>query len=188
MKAIKTLVLVAVLGLSYTGAVNAQDGTPKPAAKAGQYAPREVGAADFAQMLENMGYEVRTEESADKQNTWIYVKINRSELGGTFEMSISQSSNKKKLWSHIYLAELKAESLDYAAGLQKLLELNAAEGPNHFRLDAKTKGLYLSRCSDVRGQTPALLKEHIENLVEAAIRTKDHWNTTKWGTTSTVQK
>jgi hypothetical protein len=34
----------------------------------------------------------------------------------------------------------------------------------------------VSRCTDNRNLTPALVREHIENLVDSCVSTKDTWS------------
>ncbi len=181
MKKIQIAALASALVFGLVGLAQ-EPSLPKEAPKGDVAKKGEAGVLSVEQlpkMLEAMGYEVRVEGEEGKTQ-WAWVKVTREELGGTFEVSIALSPNKKKIWAHLYMANLTDEHLSNAKGLAKLLELNATEGPNHFRIDAKTKQLYLSRCCDNAGMTPANLKENLENLINGAVRTKDAWNVSKW--------
>ena len=171
MKAFKKLVLSAVLAFGGTGLAMAQPDKmdAKPATA------KMLDAEDLGTMLDTMGYEYTVTESEDKSTKWYNVKINRKELGGTFQVSLALSPNKKKIWGHVSVTQLNEENMANAEVLTQLLEQNATIGPNHFRLDAKTKYLYISRCTDNRGLTAVLIREHIENLVDSCVSTKDTW-------------
>jgi hypothetical protein len=182
MRTIKVLMLAGILGAALVASGQADDEpSPVGAAKAST-GVKELSDFELRDMFERMGYETTVTESADKKTKWINVKVTRSELGGTFEVSVALSPNKRKLWAHVHLATLKPEHEANAAALLKLLEQNAAIGPNHFRVDPKTKALYLSRCGDNRGLTPALVKDHLELLLDTCVQTKGDWNTDKWDT------
>ena len=185
MRTIYTMLMLAGLGLGFAGHANAEDSLP-PSKPAVNKVPDVQD--ELAGMLAQMGYEVNVTESADKKSRRYGVKVSRQELGGEFEVSLSISPNKKKLWGHVYLAEIKEEQLSNSAALLKLLEENAKIGPNHFRVDEKNKSLHMSRCSDCRGLSPAIVKEHIENLLDSCVKTKGTWNVEKWGATQTNVK
>jgi hypothetical protein len=164
-------------GMASPARANDAKPVPKPTATG-----KTLTDADLKDLLETMGYEVNVTESADKRTQWMGVKVTRAELGGTFEITVALSPNKKKLWAHVDLAELKPDHEANAPALLKLLERNAAIGPNHFRVDAKSKHLYMSRSTDNRGMTPGLVKEHLDLLLDTCVETKEFWNTTKWST------
>lgn len=188
MRTIKVIMLAGILGTALVASGQADD-EPKPIGTTKMTSgAKELTDSDLVTMLERMGYETTTTESADKKTTWINVKVSRSELGGNFEVSIALSPNKKKLWAHVHLTNLKPEHEANAPALLRLLEQNAAVGPNHFRIDAKTKAMYLSRCGDNRGLTAALVKDHIEILVDTCVQTKSDWNTEKWESIGTTVK
>lgn len=189
MRTIKVIMLAGILGVALIASGQADD-EPKPfgTTKATTGA-KELSETELVEMLGRMGYETSTSQSADKKTLWINVKVNRSELGGSFEVAVALSPNKKKIWAHVHLATLKSEHEANAPALLRLLEQNAVVGPNHFRIDAKTKSLYLSRCGDNRGLTPAMVKDHLEILINTCVETKDDWNTEKWDSIgSTVKK
>ena len=132
-------------------------------------------------MLKQMGYEFTVSDSEDKKTRWFHVNVNRRELGGTVVVTVSLSASKKKLWCSIDLVELKPEHRSNSEALEKLLELNAAMGTSHFRLDPKSHLLYLSRVCDVSGMTVAKIRDQIDEQLEACVKTKDSWNIQKWG-------
>jgi len=189
MRTIKVIMLAGILGVALVASGQAED-EPKPIGTTKTTSgAKELTDNDLLTLFERMGYETTTSESADKKTLWINVKMNRSELGGSFEVAVALSPNKKKMWAHVHLATLKPEHEANAPALLKLLEQNAVVGPNHFRIDAKSKALYLSRCADNRGLTPALVKDHIEILLDTCVQTKSDWNTGTWDSIgSTVKK
>ncbi len=188
MRTIKVIVLAGILGVALVASGQAEDG-PKPIGTTNaNTGVKELTDNELLDMLGRMGYETTTTKSADKKTLWINVKMTRSELGGTFEVSVALSPNKKKLWAHVHLATLKPEHEANAPALLKLLEQNAAIGPNHFRIDPKSKAMYLSRCGDNRALTPALVKDHLEILVNTCVETKDYWNTGNWSSAGTTVK
>ncbi len=179
MNAITKGLLVCVLGLvSVSGGWSAEPDTGVPPAKA--KAPESLTDAGFEEMIKQMGYDYTVSESADKSVRWYRVNVTRSELGGECSVSLRLGANGTQIWGHVALTDLKPEHLANAEALVKLLEKNDAIGPNAFRVNPKSKRLFLSRCTETRGLTPARIREHIEGLVDGCVQTRDDWNTAKW--------
>ena len=182
MTAITKGLLVCVLGLvAVSGArsVEPSSGVPPEKAKA----PEVLTDAGFEEMIKGMGYDYAVSESADKSARWYRVNVVRSEPGGEnlqYHVILQLGTNGMKIWGHMPLADLKPEHLANTEALVKLLEKNDSIGPNAFRVNPKTKRLFLSRCTEARGLTPARLREHLDGLVDGCVNTRDDWDSAKW--------
>jgi hypothetical protein len=169
------ILLACVLGLISFCVTRAADPVTPGKAKEGMTDER------LEEMLKLMGYEYKITGSGDSK--WIQISVTRSERDTSTEYTLTTrlAGNGTMLWSHVALADLTPEQLGNAEALQKLLELNDKIGPNVFRINPKTKRLFLSRGTDTRGLTPVKLREHIDRLLDDCVETRSAWDTSKWG-------
>jgi hypothetical protein len=176
---IARMMLVSVLGLAVVSGVRSADTTPDPNPAKPPEGTTEEG---LEQMLRQMGYEYKVTGKVE-EGRWYKVTVSRTERGrGTtvFWVELRLGTNGTMIWGHVPLSDLKSEHLANAAALQKLLELNDTMGPNAFRINPKTKRLFLSRNSDARDLTPARLRAHIDGLIDGCVKAWDDWDTDKW--------
>jgi hypothetical protein len=158
--------------------------TPAPAAG------KKLTDDELLKMVEDLGYEVIIRPKATDEIKRVGIKVKR----GTFEcpMYVNLSSgDHDQLMTFVNIGKLGDEELANAPALAKLLELNdGVMGQCQFRINAKTKVLWLARISENRGVTSKVLRDHIEETVAAAYDNQDAWDTSKWkkGGTKTEAK
>jgi hypothetical protein len=174
----KFILAVAVMALGFTGVLA---GDAKPTGKA-------LTDGELFTMLENMGYEVMVKPKETDTVKPITVKVTRGDFPIDIPMTIMLSGDKSTVYFFVNLAELTAKDLGNAERLLKLLELNDTGGKNQFRVNPKTKQLWLTRITNNTGLTPAVLKQQVESLAATVVETRDHWDTKKWGGTETASK
>ena len=172
------ILAVAVLAVGFSGAGAAD---PKPGGKV-------LADDDLFGMLENLGYEVMTKPKETDAVKRITVKVTRADFPIDIPMTVNLSGDKTTLYFFVNLADLTPAELGNADGLLKLLELNDTSGKNQFRINAKTKQLWLTRFADSAGLTPAALKKHVELLAATVVETKDQWDVKKWAKAETAKK
>lgn len=158
--------------------------TAKPAAKA-EGKPTAAGKKltddELLKMIEDLGYEIISRPKETDAIKRVNIMVKR----GTFEcpMSVNLSSgDHDQLMAFVNLGKLGEAELANAPALGKLLELNdGIMGQCQFRINSKTKVLWLARISENRGVTPKVLRDHIEETLAAAYDNQDAWDTSKWG-------
>lgn len=162
--------------------------TAKPAAKAEAKPDVKPTAAgkkltddELLKMIEDLGYEI----IARPKETDAIKRVNIMVKRGSFDcpMSVNLSSgDHDQLMAFVNLGKLGDAELANAPALGKLLELNDGfMGQCQFRVNPKTKVLWLARLSENRGVTPKVLRDHIEETLAAAYDNQDAWDTSKWG-------
>ena len=173
----RNFILAATVAALGFGVAVAADAPAKPAAAP---AGKALTDADLFGMIENMGFEVmvRPDEKAEVKR--MTVRVTRGDFPIDIPMTVNLSGDKGTLYLFVNLADLTEAELGNAAGLQKLLELNDVSGKNQFRINPKTKQLWLARFTDNANLTPAALKRHIELLATTVVETRDQWDTKKW--------
>lgn len=164
---------------------------PKPApAPAATAAGKKLTDDELLKMIEDLGYEI----TARPKETDAVKRVNILVKRGTFEcpMSVNLSGgNRDQLMAFVNLGKLGDAELANAPALGKLLELNDGfMGQCQFRINPKSKVLWLARISENRGVTPKVLRDHIEETLAAAYDNQDAWDTSKWtkGETKTAAK
>jgi hypothetical protein len=175
-------VMICVLGLAAGGVRAAEPAKGGEPAKGVEL----LTEAQFESMLEKMGYAYTV--SGREPGRWFQIKVHRVLRDESIDLSVSLrfSGNGAQLWGHVPLADLKPDHLANAAALQKLLEWNDAVGPSAFRINPKTKRLFMSQGCETRGMTPARFREFLDGLLDDVVTTRDAWNTTGW--TAAVKK
>ena len=171
------ILAVAVVAVGFSGVVAAD---PTPAGK--------LTEGELFTMLENMGYEVMTKPKETDAVKRITVKVTRADFPIDIPMTANLSGDKSTLYLFVNLADLKAGELGNAEALLKLLELNDTSGKNQFRINPKTKQLWLARFTDNTGMRPVALKKHVESLATTVVATRDHWDAKKWVKAETAKK
>ncbi|MBY0456117.1 MAG: hypothetical protein K2V38_02135, partial [Gemmataceae bacterium] len=139
-------------------------------------------------MLENLGYEVMVKPKDGDEVKRITVKVTRADFPIDVPVTICLTGDKSTLCLFVNLADLKGQDATNAERLLKLLELNDVGGRNQFRVNAKTKQLWMARITDNAGMTPVTLKRHVESLATTVVETRDHWDTKKWAEAETASK
>jgi hypothetical protein len=140
-------------------------------------APGVLTDEKLKEMLEAIGFDVREEKSSDGSFTFW---IKKSVSGLTYEVSVSISPNKEKIWTTTTLADIAEAQLKMSERWVKLLELNDDIGPSYFRYNAKYKKIYMSRSTDNRAVTAKALREHLERMLDRCAENKEHWMAEKW--------
>ncbi len=169
---------VAVVAFGFTGA-HADD--PKPASRA-------LSDDELFTILENMGYEIMVKPKETDTVKCITVKVTRRDFPIDIPMTVKLSGDKSTVYFFVNLADLTDKKWGDAERLLKLLELNDTGGKNQFRVNPKSKQLWLSRFTDNTDLTPVALKRHIEMLATRVVDTQNHWDAKKWGATETATK
>lgn len=171
--------ILAVAAVAVGSVALAEEG--KPAGKA-------LTDGDLVTMLENMGYEIMTRPKETDEVKRVTVKVARADFPLDIPMTVNLSGDKSTLYFFVNVADLNEADLGNAARLQKLLELNDVSGKNQFRVNPKTKQLWMARFTDNTGMTPAVLKRHVEALATSVVETRDHWDTKRWTKAETAGK
>ena len=157
---------------------------PKPAAAAPAQAPaagKKLTDAELLKMVEDLGYDI----IARPKETDAIKRVNIMVKRGTFEcpMSVNLSGgDQTQLMAFVNVGKLGEAELANAPRLAKLLELNDGfMGQCQFRVNPKTKVLWLARISENRGVTAKVLRDHIEETLAAAYDTQADWDYRNWG-------
>lgn len=160
-----------------SGVLNKAKATPTSPVAGG----KKLTDDELLKMIEDLGYEIISRPKATDATKRVNIKVKR----GTFEcpMSVNLSGgDHDQLMSFVNIGKMGEAELSNAPALTKLLELNDGfMGQCQFRINAKTKVLWLARISENRGVTAKVLRDHIEETVAAAYDTQDSWDFTKWG-------
>lgn len=156
---------------------------PKPV-KVSQPAQPSAGKKltddELLKMVEDLGYEIISRPKETDAVKRVGIKVKR----GTFEcpMSVNLSGgDHNQLMAFVNLGPLGEGELANAPALAKLLELNdGLMGQCQFRINPKSKVLWLARISENRGVTPKVLRDHIEETLAAAYDNQAAWDTSTW--------
>jgi hypothetical protein len=128
----------------------------------------------LGRMLKDMDQDYRKFESKDKSVQCYIVKVTRDDSeSGVLQVIVQLSPNRKKIWSHLYVAKLEDGQTESPAMMAMLLEKNSAIMPSHYRYEKESKMLIMSRCSDTRNLTPTLLGEHLDAIVEDYVQSEN---------------
>ncbi|MCE9529543.1 MAG: hypothetical protein K8T89_00150 [Planctomycetes bacterium] len=166
MKTIKTLLAALVISFFSLGGAQAQT---KPATA--------LSETELKEKLESLGHDVKP-VALNNNRTGYYIDVTFK--GQKASMFVQVSPSGSYVWGTLDLADLKPEHAAEGARLFKLLQLNQAEGPNHFYVTPDGKRLCITRGLFNKSLTTKELREHIDGLLGAATATVDHWNVTTW--------
>lgn len=131
-------------------------------------------------LLKNLGYE------PEKVGVTYRIKIEKPKWN--FVISISISSNTRKLWMSSFLAQVPDIEKIPQSAMMKLLETNSDIGPAAFVLveDSKNKPngrwLKMQYGQDNRGITPAIFRTELDWFLERLQETGTTWSALPWKT------
>jgi hypothetical protein len=136
------------------------DDSPKPPSKPAPKAEAALTDEALGVMLEQMGYEPKTQ--GDANGTFYFINIEHN--GWTLPYTVELSPNKKFVWTSISILTLPEGQQPTPEVLQKLMEQNDDLGPAKISYRKQSRKIMLSLPLLNRGVTPALFRDQLNSL------------------------
>jgi hypothetical protein len=174
-----TTLMLGAAGVRADEPAKPADAKTAPAVQAG----KKLTDDDLVKMIEDLGYEVTRLPQPGDAVKRVQIKVTRGNFDCPMNVNLG-GDGQSTLLSFVNLGVPSEAALADAPKLMKLLQQNDGfldGGRVQFRMNPKTKAIFLARTTENRGITPKLLREHIEQTVAAAYDTQELWDHSKWG-------